>query len=182
MTPEPDPVGLVNSHEPTLRIVPAEGQSHLAAIRELFREYADSIEIDLCFQGFAEELAGLPGRYAPPAGRLLLAQAGDELAGCAALRPLAEDVCEMKRLYVRPAFRGRGAGRLLVRSLIADAVTAGYHQMRLDTLASMKQAIALYESIGFRHTRPYCENPSPHAVFMELELPKKISGQAPAAA
>lgn len=172
----------MNSRKPPLRIIDGDTESHLAVIRELFREYADSIEIDLCFQGFAEELAGLPGKYAPPAGRLLLALAGDEVAGCVALRPLTEGICEMKRLYVRPAFRGRGAGRLLVRALIADAVRAGYRRMRLDTLATMKEAIALYESLGFRHTRPYCDNPSPHAVFMELDLPPKTSGQAPPAA
>jgi putative acetyltransferase len=113
---------------------------------------------------------------------LLLALAGDQVAGCVAFRPLAEGVCEMKRLYVRPVFRGRGAARLLVRATIADAVAAGYRWMRLDSLATMKEAIALYESLGFRHTRPYCENPSPHAVFMELDLPPKTSGQAPSAA
>jgi putative acetyltransferase len=158
---------LNNSGTPALRIIAAQD---LETIRELFREYADSLEIDLCFQGFALELAGLPGKYAPPAGRLLLAVEGDKTAGCVALRPLGEAVCEMKRLYVRPAFRGRGAGRMLVRALVDAARTAGYRQMRLDTLATMKEAIALYESMGFRHIRPYYENPSPHAVFMELDL------------
>lgn len=182
MTVEPDLVNPVNSSDLPLHIIGAASPSHLATIRELFREYADSIEIDLCFQGFAEELAGLPGKYAPPAGRLLLALSGDQVAGCVALRPLAEGVCEMKRLYVRPAFRGRGTGRLLVRATIADAVAAGYRRMRLDTLATMKEAIALYESLGFRHVEPYYQNPSPHAVFMELALPPNISGQVPPAA
>jgi putative acetyltransferase len=162
-----------------LRIITTDTQAHLETIRELFREYADAIEIDLCFQGFAEELAGLPGKYAPPAGRLLLALAGDQAAGCVALRPLDEGVCELKRLYVRPAFRRCGAGRLLVRAIIAAAQAAGYGQIRLDTLATMKEAIALYETMGFDRTQPYCENPSPHAVFMELDLAPKISGQAP---
>ena len=163
-------------------IVPADSQPRLQLIRQLFREYADSIEIDLCFQGFEEELKELPGKYAPPAGRLLLALAGDHVAGCAALRPLEPGVCEMKRLYVRPAFRGHGAGRSLVRTLTSAAVDSGYRQMRLDTLATMKEAIALYESMGFRHIRPYYENPSPHAVFMELDLLPENSGQAPSAA
>ncbi|HWW01694.1 MAG TPA: GNAT family N-acetyltransferase [Candidatus Acidoferrum sp.] len=171
-----------NSDELPLRIIAVEDQPHLETIRELFREYADSIDIDLCFQGFADEMAGLPGKYAPPAGRLLLALAGDQVAGCVALRPLDKEVCEMKRLYVRPAFRRRGAGRLLVRATIGAANTVGYRRMRLDSLATMKEAIALYESMGFRHTRPYCENPSPHAVFMGLDLLPKISGQAPLAA
>lgn len=168
-----------HSNEPTLRVVAAESQAQLETIRELFREYADSIEIDLCFQNFAEELAGLPGKYAPPAGRLLLALVGGEAAGCVGLRPLADTVCEMKRLYVRPAFRGRGAGRTLVRATIAAAEAAGYRQMRLDTLATMREAIALYQSMGFRQTGPYCANPSPHAVFMALDLRPEISGQAP---
>jgi len=161
-----------------LRILAADRPPHLETIRSLFQEYADSIEIDLCFQNFAAELAGLPGKYAPPAGRLLLAMAGEQIAGCVALRPLDEGVCEMKRLYVRPEFRRHGAGRELVQAVIAEAGAAGYRQMRLDSLATMKAAIALYESLGFRHTRPYCENPSPHAVFMELDLRPKTSGQA----
>jgi ribosomal protein S18 acetylase RimI-like enzyme len=170
---------LHNSNKRVLHIIDAQDRGHLETVRELFQEYATSLDLDLCFQGFAEELAGLPGKYAPPAGRLLLAVETDKVAGCVALRLLTEGVCEMKRLYVRPAFRGRGAGRMLVRTIVAAAATAGYRQMRLDTLATMKEAIALYESMGFRHIRPYYENPSPHAVFMELDLLPKISGQAP---
>ena len=172
----------MSSNHLPLAIVPADSQPRLQLIRQLFREYADSIEIDLCFQGFEEELALLPGKYAPPTGRLLLAMAGEQIAGCAALRPLEPGVCEMKRLYVRPAFRGHGTGRRLVRALISAAVSAGYRQMRLDTLASMKEAIALYESMGFRQISPYYENPTPHAVFMELDLSPENSGQAPPAA
>ncbi len=167
----------MNPDELPLSILSADRPPRLETIRKLFQEYADSIEIDLCFQNFAAELAGLPGKYAPPAGRLLLAMAGEQVAGCVALRPLEEAVCEMKRLYVPPAFRGHGTGRRLVRAVIAAAEAAGYSQMRLDSLATMKAAIALYESLGFRHIQPYCENPSPLAVFMELDLNPKTAGQ-----
>ena len=142
----------------------------LRGVRELFREYARSIEIDLCFQNFEQELAELPGKYAPPAGRLLVAKAEQELAGCVALRPSGEGICEMKRLYVRLTFRGRGLGRELAKASITAARQIGYGRMRLDTLASMTEAIALYESLGFRRIDAYYHNPSPKAVFMELQL------------
>jgi ribosomal protein S18 acetylase RimI-like enzyme len=136
----------------------------------LFLEYRDSLGLDLCFQNFNEELAELPGRYAPPKGRLLLAMDGTQSAGCVALREIGPGICEMKRLFVRPAFRQHGAGRLLAQTVISAARDTGYERMRLDTLASMCAAIALYESLGFRRTEPYYHNPAADAVFMELQL------------
>jgi ribosomal protein S18 acetylase RimI-like enzyme len=136
----------------------------------LFQEYATSLAVDLCFQSFDQELAGLPGRYAPPEGRLLLAWCDGELAGCVALRSLGDGICEMKRLYVRPAFRGRGIGRLLIDRIISEAVGAGYSSMRLDTLPSMGAALDLYRERGFREIPPYTTNPVPGAVFLERDL------------
>jgi ribosomal protein S18 acetylase RimI-like enzyme len=147
-----------------------ERRDGLKEARLLFEEYADSLGIDLCFQGFDAELATLPGSYAPPAGRLLLAVRGREVAGCVALRPLTPGVCEMKRLYVRPAFRGHGVGRLLAEQVVAEARKAGYRLMRLDSLPSMGSALSLYRQLGFREIRPYRNNPIEGAVFMELQL------------
>jgi ribosomal protein S18 acetylase RimI-like enzyme len=151
-------------------IVQASTASQLADIRALFLEYAASLEISLCFQNFEQELATLPGSYAPPSGRLLLAQETNQAAGCVGVRALGDGVCEMKRLYVRPAWRGKGLGRILAKAIIASASEIGYTSMRLDTLASMQPAISLYHSLGFRQIAPYYANPSEKAVFMELTL------------
>jgi GNAT superfamily N-acetyltransferase len=138
--------------------------------RTLFREYAARQHFIECFQDFGRELAELPGQYGPPAGRLLLARLEGEPAGCVGLRKIGEGVCEMKRLYVRPAFRGRGIGRKLVDQIIAEARTLGYARMRLDTLEEMREAQAMYEQLGFRRIEPYRQYPISEVLFMELLL------------
>ena len=154
-----------------MQIIGATALPDIERARSLFREYETSLGVDLCFQGFEQELAGLPGAYAPPSGRLLLAVDDGRPAGCVALRPLGADGCEMKRLYVRPEFRGRRVGRLLAERVIAEARAIGYPRMRLDTLPSMKEAIPLYRSLGFAEIGPYYANPVPGALFMERALP-----------
>ncbi len=152
------------------KITDADSPAQIDLIRELFRGYARSLSIDLCFQNFEQEVSALPGRYAPPAGRLLLGMQGGEAVGCVALRKLEDGICEMKRLYVRPIFRRSGAGRQLAEVVIKAAREAGYLRMRLDTLAEMKPAIALYEALGFQRIAAYYPNPIPETVYLELEL------------
>lgn len=154
-----------------LVILQASLPEHVEQARSLFLEYADSLGFSLCFQNFDHELANLPGAYRPPAGRLLLAQDAETFAGCVALRKLEDGICEMKRLYVRPAYRGKGVGRMLVDRIIAEGRLIGYERMRLDTVeSSMKDAIALYRRIGFNEIAAYCKNPMEGALYMELAL------------
>lgn len=154
-------------------ITPARSEADLDLIRALFREYAASLGVDLSFQDFEREVEELPGGYAEPAGRLLLARVGGTVAGCVALRALGDaGACEMKRLYVRDAHRGSGLGRVLTRAVIDEARRAGYARMRLDTLPSMAAARALYEKIGFRPIAPYRHNPIAGTAFLELDLTK----------
>lgn len=148
------------------------GPADLAAIRALFEAYAAGLGVDLGYQGFAAELAGLPGAYAPPGGALLVARGADGAPlGCVALRPMADaGCCEMKRLYVAPAGRGGGLGRALVAAVIAEAKGRGYREMRLDSLPFMTTAVALYRSLGFRETPPYYPTPVAGTVFLALTL------------
>lgn len=155
-----------------IRIKQAASAAELRTVAALFRGYADSLPVDLDYQDFGSELAGLPGKYAPPRGALLLAQDADGMAlGCVGLRPLdADGVCEMKRLYLLPEARGLGLGRTLAQTVIAEARRQGYRELRLDTLASMARAIALYEAMGFVRIDPYYRPTPPGTVFMALRL------------
>jgi putative acetyltransferase len=153
-----------------MQIRQATSPSDIAAARTLFQEYADDLGVDLCFQGFAEELAQLPGAYAPPRGRLLISWVDDVAAGCVALRPFSESICEMKRLFVLPTFRGRGIGKQLAGAIIREANQIGYTTMCLDTLPTLTAATQLYESMGFVRCPPYYETPLVHTIFMELSL------------
>jgi ribosomal protein S18 acetylase RimI-like enzyme len=153
---------------PTL--TPARFPEQLDAVRGILREYAASLDFELCFQSFEEELAGLPGNYAPPGGAFLVALDGPGIAGIVALRPLDGAICEMKRLYTRPAYRGTGLGRQLAGAIVAEARHLGYSAMRLDTVPQMAAAIGLYESLGFRDIPAYCENPISGARYLELRL------------
>ncbi|TAM57996.1 GNAT family N-acetyltransferase [bacterium] len=151
-------------------IAVASAPAQIETVRALFREYAASLDVDLCFQDFEHELATLPGGYAPPRGTLLLARVDGTPAGCIALRPLENGVCEMKRLYVRPEYRKSGLGRELARRVLEDAKALHYHAIRLDTLPSMGAAIALYHALGFREVAPYRHNPVAGALFLERNL------------
>ena len=156
---------------PQITVIQATLPEHIEEIRNLFLEYGRSLGFSLCFQSFDDELAGLPGAYAPPSGRLLLARYSGHAAGCIALRELDAGICEMKRLYVRPEDRGHGLGLMLVERLIAEARAIGYERMRLDTIESdMKDAVALYRRMGFREITPYSSVPIESALWMELTL------------
>jgi len=149
----------------------AESSAHVAQARELFQEYAQSLGVNLCFQNFEQELATLPGDYAPPHGRLLLAEYESTLAGCVALHEWEAGICEMKRLYLRPSFRGKGLGRVLAEAIITEARNIGYQRMRLDTIEPiMKDAVEMYRKLGFREIAPYRPNPIAGAMYMELLL------------
>lgn len=153
-----------------LRRSEAASPDDLAEVRRLCNTYAKSLEIRLGFQNFDQELAGLPGTYAPPAGCLFLAEFDGIAGGCVALRPLQNQACERKRLFIEPDYRGTGGGRLLALTVTANAKALGYRAIRLDTVPSMAAAIQIYESLGFQSIEPYCENPVPGALFLECKL------------
>ena len=153
------------------RLIQAILPAQIEEARTLFLEYANSLNFSLCFQSFDEELQTLPGAYAPPDGRLLLAQGNGKTAGCVALRKIETDICEMKRLYVRSGYRGTGLGKKLVEELIVEARKIGYTRMRLDTVGeSMKDAVALYRRLGFKDIAPYREYPLDGVLYMELDI------------
>lgn len=168
------PTPMADESRTEIVTVGAGEQAGLDAVRELFREYAAALGVDLCFQGFDEELAGLPGDYAEPQGALLLALVDGAAAGCGALRPLPDadypNACEMKRLYVRRAFRRFGLGRVLAQALMDQATRAGYSTLLLDTLDDMEAARGLYESLGFVEVPPYYFNPIPGAHYLKVDL------------
>ena len=153
-----------------LRINFAESQSDFDISRLLFLEYAETLGFSLCFQGFDEELENLPGKYATPKGCILLAWDKLDCGGCVGLRPLNDTVCEMKRLYIKPAYRGTGLGRLLAEKILKFANESNYSKIVLDTLSSMDSAQGLYRSLGFAETDPYYHNPHPDVVFFEKKL------------
>jgi putative acetyltransferase len=154
-----------------LTIIQAGSQKQVELARTLFREYEAWLGLDLCFQGFEQELADLPGKYAPPEGRLFLAYSDDVLAGCIAMRKLEKAICEMKRLFVRDGFRGQRIGVHLIEKLIEEARKENYSKMRLDTFPpKMGKAVSLYESHGFRPIPAYYNNPHEHVLFLELDL------------
>jgi ribosomal protein S18 acetylase RimI-like enzyme len=152
-------------------IIEARSKQEIDEIRSLFLEYANWLDFSLCFQGFDKELAELPGKYSPPDGRLYLAVSSGKYAGCIGMRKLEGSICEMKRLYVRPEFRGLGIGKLLIEKIIKDAKNTGYDKMRLDTIKEkMFNAVKLYEEQGFVEIDAYNDNPTPHTLYMELDL------------
>ena len=156
---------------PMLQILQTHNDEMVGEARALFREYETWLGMDLCFQNFEQEVAELPGKYAPPSGRLYLAYVDNQLAGCIAMRAIGDGVCEMKRLFVRDGFRGARVGVRLIERLIDEARSEGYKQMRLDTFPpKMGKAVGLYESHGFRTIPPYYNNPHEGVLFMELDL------------
>jgi GNAT superfamily N-acetyltransferase len=156
-----------------INIREAETPTEIEEARRLFREYENWFGLDLCFQNFDKEVADLPGKYAGPAGgRLLLAMAGETIAGCIALRKIEDGVCEMKRLFVRPGFQGQGIGKMLIERLISEAQAIGYRKMRLDSYPpKMQKAIGIYRSYGFREIPAYYHNPYSEAIYLELVFP-----------
>ena len=171
MNANPDDMFSVSSVVKGVGFSQAESAAQIAQARELFLEYAKSLGFSLCFQNFDKELADLPGDYAPPEGRLLLADYSGELAGCVALHKLEGGICEMKRLYLRPQFRGKGLGRVLAKRIITEAREIGYERMRLDTVEPvMKDAVGMYRRLGFKEIAPYRPNPNPGTLYMELLL------------
>jgi putative acetyltransferase len=168
------PTAMTDTGAAAISLRPAQFPDDLQTVRDLFLDYQAGLGIDLCFQGFEAELAELPGAYAPPEGALLLACVDGEPAGCCALRPLYNtdhlNACEMKRLFVRPAFRGFGLGRLLVERVLSDGQLAGYTTMLLDTLSDMETARALYQEVGFVEVAPYYHNPIPGAHYLKVDL------------
>lgn len=168
---KPQHISSASSVVEGLSILQVKSPEQIAQVRELFLEYAQSLGFSLCFQNFDKELAGLPGDYAPPEGRLLLAEFDGQLAGCVALHKFEAKICEMKRLYLRPEFRGKGLGRILAEAIIAEARNIGYEFMRLDTVEPvMKDAVQMYRRLGFREITPYRVNPMPGTLYMELKL------------
>ncbi len=160
----------ISAHQAAATIREAQTPADMEKVRELFLEYQSGLGVDLCFQGFAAELASLPGKYARPAGRLLLASTESSILGVVGLRPMGGADCEMKRLYIRPSGRGAGLGRLLAHSLINEARLAGYGRILLDTLPTMSRAQALYRSMGFVEIAAYCNNPIAGTLYMALDL------------
>jgi len=154
-----------------LQIEQATTPEQIGLARELFQEYGASLNFSLCFQSFDKELAGLPGEYAPPHGRLLIAYLDSEAAGCVALHQFEPGIGEMKRLYVRPAFRGKRVGLALANAIIEAACEIGYERMRLDTVPSeMADAVKMYQRLGFHEIAPYRANPQPGTLYLELDL------------
>ena len=169
--PVNSPVSPAHTLAKVLTFTRAASPQQIAQARELFLEYARSLGFSLCFQNFDKELEALPGRYAPPNGRLLLAEYEGQLAGCVAMRALEPGICEMKRLYLRPQMRGKGLGRALADRIVAEARQIGYRRMRLDTVEPvMKDAVGMYRKLGFQEIAPYRSNPMAGAMYMELEL------------
>ncbi len=166
-----DPAPSVPSLVKGLVVSQAQSAGEIEQIRELFLEYEKALGVSLCFQGFDKELASLPGCYAPPSGRLLLASYEGQLAGCVALHQLEPEIGEMKRLYLRPSVRGKGLGRTMIDVIVNEARAIGYRRLRLDTIEPlMRDAVALYRRMGFREIPPYCANPFEGALYMELNL------------
>lgn len=153
-----------------MRIIAADRPEHMIETGQLFREYEAFLNVDLCFQAFETELSTLPGKYAPPEGALLLAVDESQAAGCVAVKPLDKKICEMKRLFVRPQYRGSGLGKKLAERIISEAEGMGYRLMRLDTLDRLTEAMGLYQSLGFRRINAYYNNPLPDVVYWEKTL------------